>query len=98
MPLLSCVVRNFTILILLLSCVVRNFTILMLLLGCVVRNFIILILLLSGIGLIIMRSDAGAILLIIQIDGQLGREWKLGCFAVAIRDGLLARPIIGKRA
>jgi hypothetical protein len=69
----------------------RNFT-------CVVRNFIILILLLSGIGLIIMRSDAGAILLIIQIDGQLGREWKLGCFAVAIRDGLLARPIIGKRA
>ena len=84
----------------------RNFIILMILLSCVMRDFTILILLLSGIKLIIdvMRLDAGAmliahtrLLMLIQIDGKLGRRRKLGCFIVAIRDGFLARPIIGRR-
>ena len=71
------------------------------------RNFIILILLLSREGLIIdiIRLVAGAmlialtrLLILVEIDGQLGRGRKLGCFIVAIRDGFLAEAIIGRRA
>jgi hypothetical protein len=82
----------------------KNFTILMLLLSRVMRDFIILTLLLNGIGLIIkvMCLDAGAVvvalrplLMLVPTDRQLGRGRKLGCF---IRDGFLARAIVGRRA
>ena len=81
--------------------------ILMLLLSCVRRDFTIPILLLGGARLIsdIMRLNAGAmlialtpLLMLIQTDGQLGRRRKLGCLIVTIRDGFLARPIIGRHA
>ena len=38
------------------------------------------------------------LLMLIQIDCQLGRGRKLGCFIVTIRDGFLAEAIIGRRA
>ena len=82
--------QSFTILMLLLDRVMRNFTTPTLR---VMRKFTILILLLSGGEIIIdaARLVVGAMLvmltrlvIVIQIDGKLGRGRKLGRFIVAI--------------
>ena len=85
--------QNFIILMLLLDRVMRNFTIPTLR---VMRKFTILILLLGGVEIMIdvARLVVGAILvmltrliIVIQIEGKLGRGRKFGRFIVAIPRG-----------
>ena len=96
--------QSFTILMLLLDRVMRNFTTPTLR---VMRKFTILILLLSGGEIIIdaARLVVGAMLvmltrlvIVIQIDGKLGRGRKLGRFIVAIPEDSCGRLVIGRRA